>query len=147
MYFTNQVGNCAIASFACWSVFGTGLPAAPVVSLSTAPGASSQVLLAATYGRGIWQAPLANAGTSLTSATASPTALTFDNQAIGTTSAVQTITLQNSGNAALMVTSIQVSGDFSESDNCLNLAVAAGANCAIQVKFAPNATATAMGSW
>ncbi len=145
VYFTSQVANCAATPSTCWSVYGTGLPAAPVVSLSIAAGASSQVLLAATYGRGIWQAPLANAGTSLATATVSPAALTFSGQAVGTTSDAQLITLQNTGGTALTVTSTQLSGDFSESDDCVNISVAAGASCTIQVKFAPNATGSRTG--
>ena len=73
VYFTTQVANCAQALSNCWSAFGTGLPGAPVVALSAAPaGASPQVLVAATYGRGIWQTPLWSAGAALTTAAASP---------------------------------------------------------------------------
>ena len=145
VYFTNQVANCAVPAYSCWSVYGTGLPAAPVVSLITTAGASLPVLLAATYGRGIWQAPLASAGPVLASASVSSTALTFTGQAVGTSSTAQSITLQNTGTVALTVTSIQTSGDFNESDNCINIAVAAGASCNIQVKFAPNATGSRTG--
>ena len=145
VYFTSQVANCAVAAFSCWSVYGTGLPAAPVVSLITTAAASSHVLLAGTYGRGIWQATLASTGPILASASVSSTALTFAGQAVGTSSAAQTITLQNTGTVALTATSIQTSGEFSESDNCVNFAVAGGASCAIQVKFAPNATGSRTG--
>jgi ligand-binding sensor domain-containing protein len=55
VYFTTQVGSCPVASQRCWSVFGSGLPEAPVVALSASPaGAASPVLVAGTYGRGIW---------------------------------------------------------------------------------------------
>ncbi len=85
VYFTTQVASCALASSDCWSVFGAGLPEAPVVALSASPaGASTPVLVAATYGRGIWQTPLWTAGTSLTTAAASPAALTFASQIFGT---------------------------------------------------------------
>jgi hypothetical protein len=136
VYFTNQVANCATTASACWSVYGTGLPAAPVVSLSVAASTSS--LLVGTYGRGIWQAPLASTGTSLASATVSTNSLTFSGQPVGTSSNDQTITLENTGTTALDVTSIQLSGDFSESDNCAKSVIAAAASCAIKVKFAPN---------
>ena len=33
-----------------------------------------------------------------------------------------------------------MSGDFSETDNCVNAPVAVGASCAIQVTFTPQAT-------
>ena len=72
----------------------------------------------------------------------SPTSLTFASQTVGAASAAQTITLSNSGNAALSVTSIAVSGanasDFAETNNC-GSSVAAGANCTISVTFKPAA--------
>ena len=145
MYFTNQVAGCALAQSTCWSVYGTGLPSAPVVSLSFTMGSSSPALLAGTYGRGIWQVPLASMSASLASAAVSPTSLSFAGQALGTFSTSQTITLQNTASVALIVTSIQISGDFSESDNCANTAIAAAASCAIQVTFAPNSTGNRTG--
>ena len=98
VYFTTQVVSCAQAVSNCWSVFGTGLPGAPVVALSASPaGAIQPVLVAATYGRGIWQTPLWTAGDNPTAAVASPAALTFAGQMFGTTSSAQTVTLQNTG--------------------------------------------------
>lgn len=145
VYFTNQIANCTTTLASCWSVFGTGLPAAPVISLSAVAGTTSPVLLAATYGRGIWQVPFASAESVVASASVSSTSLTFSDQAVGTASAAQTITLQNTGSAPLVVTALQLSGDFDESDTCANTTIAAGANCAIQVKFAPNALGSCTG--
>jgi len=139
VYFTTEVGSCVQSG--CWSEFGTGLPEAPAVALSAAPvGAASAVLVAATYGRGIWQTPLWTSGTSLTEATASPAALAFASQVFGTAGSAQTVTLQNTGTRALVVTRIDLSGDFSETDNCVNASVAVGSSCAIQVTFTPQAT-------
>ena len=146
VYFTTEVASCGVVPSNCWSVFGAGLPAAPVVALSASPGnASLPMLVAATYGRGIWQIPLSTAGTSLTSAVASSTALTFGSQALGTSSGAQSMTLQNTGTIPLTVTSISMSGDFSETDNCVNSSVAAGSGCAIQVTFTPGGTGTLTG--
>jgi hypothetical protein len=146
VYFTTQVASCAQARSNCWSAFGTGLPDAPVVALSTSPaGASSPVLVAATYGRGIWQTPLWTASTSLTAAAPSPSSLTFASQLFGTASSVQTVTLQNTGSSALAVTAISMSGDFSETDNCVNISIAAGASCAIKVTFTPSAAGSRTG--
>ena len=145
VYFTSQIASCALTPSACWSAYGTGLPAAPVVSLSVAAGTSPSALLAATYGRGIWQAPLATAAATLASATTNPTALTFSGQAVGTISTSQSITLQNTGSAALTVTAIQAIGDFSKADNCVNATIPSLASCTIQVRFAPNSTGSRTG--
>ncbi len=75
VYFTRNVASCA-ATGACWSAFGTGLPQSPVVALSASPAtASPRVLAAGTFGRGVWQIPLATAGTQLTTASLSATRL------------------------------------------------------------------------
>ncbi|MGA7342656.1 MAG: choice-of-anchor D domain-containing protein, partial [Terracidiphilus sp.] len=138
VYFTTQVANCVQAPFDCWSVFGTGLPDAPAVALSAAPAtASAPVLVAATYGRGIWQTPLWSAGTGLTTAAAMPASLAFASQPAGTASAAQTVTLENTGSLRLTPTSITMSGAFTEIDGCVNTTVPVGGSCTIQVAFAP----------
>jgi hypothetical protein len=83
-------------------------------------------------------------GTGITAPVAgvSPSSLTFGNQDLGTTSASQPVTLSNMGNAALTITSIGISANFGESDNC-NGSVAIGGSCTINVTFSPALTATA----
>jgi len=75
----------------------------------------------------------------------SRTGLSFSNQGIGITSAPQTVTLTNIGNAPLTISSVAVSGDFAETNTC-GASVAAGANCEISVTFTPTATGTRSGT-
>ena len=139
VYSTRQVASCATAASHCWSAFGTGLPHSPVVQLSAAPAAASlDVLVAATYGRGVWQIPLWTAGTQMTSATISPGSLTFGAQTVGTKTTSQNLTLTNTGGIALTPSAIAVTGDFSETDNCASAVINAGAGCIIQVSFTPS---------
>ncbi len=146
VYSTRQVGACAVGPSNCWSVFGSGLPFAPVVQLSAAPATTTpNVLVAGTYGRGIWQIPLWTAGTQVTTASAQPNSLTFASQSVGTTSAAQTVTFTNTGGIALVATSISPSANFSETDNCTSIAVNAGGSCAIQVSFTPGQTGDSAG--
>jgi hypothetical protein len=141
VYFTTEVANCTQILSNCWSAFGAGLPAAPAVGLSAASaGASTPVLVAATYGRGIWQTALWSAGTALTTAAASPASFAFPSQVFDTASSPQTVTLENTGNLTLAPTSIAMSGSFSETDNCVNAAIEVGASCAVQITFTPQAT-------
>jgi len=69
--------------------------------------------------------------------------LTFSSQNQGTTSPVQSVTLTNSGNAALSITAISVGGanpgDFRQTNSC-GSSVVAGGNCSIGVTFTPTAT-------
>jgi hypothetical protein len=148
VYFTTQIATCMNQSSTCWSAFGTGLPEAPVVQLSASPATSSaQVLVAATYGRGVWQTPLWTANTGLTTATARPASLTFASQVFGTASPAQTVTLENTGSVALTPAAIAMSGDFTETDICQSPKppVAPGGSCTIQVTFTPTATGSRTG--
>ena len=146
VYSTRQIATCADLSSTCWSAMGSGLPQAPVVQLIAAPAeASAHILTAATYGRGVWQTPLWTAGENLTAATATPASLTFGSQPFGSASSAQPVTLVNTGNTALMATSVQTSGDFSETDNCLNAILPAGASCTVEVTFIPSQTGSRTG--
>jgi hypothetical protein len=149
IYVTTEVTICSTAN--CWSVYGTGLPNAPVVALiagqalPTGDGRMGE-LRAATYGRGIWQIPLLTASTAVQAAISlSPTDLTFSTQAVATASSPQTITVTNTGDAALSVSQITATGDFSETDTCTASPIAPNLSCAIQVVFAPTVTGARSG--
>ncbi|MFZ0318627.1 MAG: choice-of-anchor D domain-containing protein [Candidatus Sulfotelmatobacter sp.] len=65
------------------------------------------------------------------------TPLTFAPQLLGTESGILTVKLTNTGASALTVSSISVQGEYKLSDTC-GKTVAAGANCAINVRSAPS---------
>jgi hypothetical protein len=77
--------------------------------------------------------------------TFSSTNLTFASQSVGSTSTPQSITVTNTGNGQLTVSSIQVSGDFVQTNNCATVA-ANGGTCTIQVAFAPTYTGARSGA-
>jgi len=57
---------------------------------------------------------------------------------VGSTSAAKAVTLKNSGNGALTISSIAASGDYGETDNCVSRSpLAVGATCTINVTFSP----------
>ena len=74
-----------------------------------------------------------------------PSSLTFPAQVLGTSSTAQTVTLTNTGNASLAISSITASGDFSQTNTC-GTSVSAGANCTISLTFKPIAGGTRTGS-
>lgn len=86
-------------------------------------------------------------GVALASAVSlSATSLSFSSQQnAGTKSAPETVTLTNTGDAPLEITSIEVEGDFSQTNTCGN-SVAAGAQCSINVVFAPTAGGSRAGT-
>jgi hypothetical protein len=73
-----------------------------------------------------------------------PTSLTFGPQQVGTHSASQAVTLINTGNATLTISSITASGDFAQSNNC-GSSLAASASCTVSVTFTPTAIQTRTG--
>lgn len=76
-----------------------------------------------------------------------PSSLNFGNQNVGTSSTPQNLTLTNSGEAALTITSIVTSGDFSQTNTCpVGGSLPAGSNCTIAVTFTPTAEGTRNGS-
>jgi hypothetical protein len=120
-------GNCTISV--------TFTPAASgsfTASVSVADNASGSPQTVALSGTG------ASPGVSL-----SPSSLSFGNEAVGVVSPSQTITLSNTGNAALSITGLALAGanpsDFAQSNNCGG-SVAAGGNCTISVTFTPAAS-------
>jgi len=70
----------------------------------------------------------------------STSSLTFSSQQVGTQSSSQQVTLQNTGNAALSISSATLGGsnpgDFSLSQTCGD-SVAVGSNCTLSVTFTP----------
>ena len=151
VYVAQDVTTCAITN--CWSVLGTALPNAPVLTLVAsrgfaAPGNSTNgVLRAGTYGRGIWQTPLLSAGTiALPAATFSPASITFSPQNVGTTSTAQTVTLANTGNTSLIIGAITASAGFAETDTCANTTIALNATCTLTITYAPTTAGAITGS-
>ncbi|HKW76881.1 MAG TPA: choice-of-anchor D domain-containing protein, partial [Terriglobales bacterium] len=70
--------------------------------------------------------------------------LSFPAQAVGTTSAAQKVTLTNTGNAVLNISSITASGDFAAQSDC-GPTLAANAFCTISITFTPVTTGTTGG--
>jgi hypothetical protein len=135
-------GSCNTVAPGCWAPLGSGLPEAPVVALSAQPASvTTPELIAATYGRGIWMTPLlgaAGTGSGPATDTLSVTSLSFSNTVVGQLSAVQYVTLTNSGGALLTSIAISTSGAFQQSNNCTaNLAPMS--SCTISVQYYPTA--------
>jgi F5/8 type C domain/Pectate lyase superfamily protein/Abnormal spindle-like microcephaly-assoc'd, ASPM-SPD-2-Hydin len=76
---------------------------------------------------------------------ASPSSLSFGNTNVGSTSSAQTVTVSNPGSTAASVSSVSVSGPFSQTNTC-GTSIAAGGSCTVSVKFAPTASGSASGS-
>jgi hypothetical protein len=89
--------------------------------------------------------PLSGTGVATPAVSLTPTSLTFATRTIGTTSPAQTITLANTGNGPLTITSITGAGDYAFTSTC-GATLAALASCTINVTFTPLAAGSRPGS-
>lgn len=112
----------------------TGAQAGSISVPSNAPNSPQSIVLQGT-------------GTAVATpqATLAPSGLSFPNTTVGSTTAVQTLTLSNPGNASLTISGITITGtniaDFAQTNTCTGT-LAAGATCAINVTFTPASAAS-----
>jgi len=104
----------------------------------TATGTRNGSLMVADNAPGSPQSiPLVGTGTAGTPIPAvSPGSLTFGSQLVNTTSAAQAVTLTNPGWATLNISSVAVSSNFSQTNNCGSSLVVGGL-CTFNVSFTP----------
>jgi len=74
-----------------------------------------------------------------------PSSLTYATQLVGTTNPAQTATLTNIGQQDVTISSISISGAFSQTNNCPAI-LGVAASCQIQVTFQPTVAGTAHGT-
>ncbi len=74
-----------------------------------------------------------------------PASLAFPGQSVGTPSAPQTVTLGNHGDTPLTLGTIQVTGDFTETNNC-PATVPAASSCVITITFTPTSAGNRSGA-
>ena len=98
------------------------------------------------YGGGLSDAFVLKIGPdSAPSVAFSPATLQYTSQTVGTTSDPQLALLHNMGSASLSISSISVTGDFAETDDC-GSGVSAASSCTFSVTFTPTATGTRLGT-
>ena len=86
---------------------------------------------------------IGNAGASGVSL--SPTSLSFGDQASGTTSGAQQVTVTNRGTGPLILSSVQTTSEFAATNTC-GAPVPPSSSCTIQVTFTPSALGAQTGT-
>ena len=84
-------------------------------------------------------------GVGIAQATTSPASLSFGSQAVGTSSTAKTVTLTNNLGTSLSISSVTVSGDYSQTNTC-GTSLAANTNCTISITFSPTTTGSRTGT-
>ncbi len=145
------LGGANAGDFSQSSTCGKGLGAGAnctinVIFTPAAAGSRTASLLISNDGGGSPQAvPVAGTGTSGPAAALSTSALVFGEQMVGTTSSAETVVLTNQGSGPLAIGSMTVAEatgrDFVQTSAC-GSSLAAGASCAIEIRFTPRATGT-----
>ena len=107
---------------------------------STTPGIVSYLSIPSVTG-GATTVGLTGRGIIIGVLSITPLSLTFPATVQQGSSAPQTVTVSNTGNATATITALSISGDFSETNNC-GSSLAPGATCQINVTFRPTATGT-----
>lgn len=86
-------------------------------------------------------------GGATSTITVAPTALTFGNQPVNTTSAAQTVTISNTGSVLVIIPSIVATAGFGETDNCVSSGgLNPAASCTINVTFTPTSVGPISGA-
>lgn len=79
--------------------------------------------------------------------TISPTSLSFASQLVSTSSSSQAVTVTNSSSSNVGISSIAVTGDYSQTNNCpIGSTLAGSSSCTINVTFTPTTTGTRAGT-
>ncbi len=104
-----------------------------VTIVDNAPGSPHRIALTGTGAQMVPQAALA------------PNALQFGDISVQTQSAVQALTLANTGTAPLAISNISATGDFAQTTTC-GASVQAGSNCTIQVSAKPTSVGISVGT-
>lgn len=129
-------GSCSISiSFTPTAV---GSRSGSVTIQDNAAGSPHSVLLAGIGEGGSSSNPAPNA-------VFEPTSLNFSSVPVGRSGLPQTVTLTNAGNASLAISSLQVTGDFSQTNNC-STTLTQGSSCIITLVFTPTAEGTRSGN-
>src|ERR1700678_2987986 len=77
--------------------------------------------------------------------TASPTSLSFGNEATGQDSTAQTVTVTNPNSSAVSVSAVSISGAFAQTNTCPS-SLPGGGSCTVSVQFEPTATGASSGT-
>jgi hypothetical protein len=76
----------------------------------------------------------------------SPASLKLPSTLVGQTSASSSVTLTNSGSFSLSISTVSVSGDFSETDSCAGRTIQPTDTCTVSVTFSPSVVGAITGA-
>ncbi|HEV2232875.1 MAG TPA: SBBP repeat-containing protein, partial [Terriglobia bacterium] len=130
---TNDCGSSVLPGVGC------------ILSITSTPTVFGPLFGTVTVTDNAWESPhvisLTGNGIPSSIVTLSPSTLTFGQQLVGATSPAQAVTLTNTGDATLNITSIAAGGSFSQTNNC-SAVIIVGGGCVLHVTFSPTSRGT-----
>jgi unsaturated rhamnogalacturonyl hydrolase len=121
-----------------------------VQGVADSPSSSQPVTVTSTADFGVGAFLLASSEFSKLAASSElvtyPTSLNFGNQAVGTTSAPQTVSITNEGSVLLTFSKIFVTGNFSVTTNTCGSSLGAYATCTVKIVFHPSTSGIVYGN-
>ena len=135
----------------CTSTGSLAVGASCSVTFSFRPSAtgarSATLTLTSNANNGAALLSLAGTGAALATPSVSlvPASLAFGNQTVGVTSTGRSVTLNNNGSGALLISGIAATSGFAVSHNC-GASLAASASCTLTSSFTPTVAGAATGS-
>jgi hypothetical protein len=136
----------AITANTCGATLAAQTACAVSIAFTPTAGGARSGTFTVSDSVGTQTAQLNGTGNAPATDTLAPLSLTFGPQAIGTSSAPQTVTLTNSGDVALTLVAASITaGDFSVVNSC-GTSLAGHATCALAVRFTPTVTGTRTGT-
>ncbi|MFO1315549.1 MAG: choice-of-anchor D domain-containing protein [Burkholderiales bacterium] len=142
----SNAAEFVVSNNTCGATIGAGASCTLAIAYSPSAAGADSATLTITYGGG-GAVSIALSGTGVASTPppgtgqlSLPAAVPFGDQAVGTASATQTITVSNTGSAAVTVSAITSSnsGEFAVSASTCGV-VNAGASCSFALAFTPSA--------
>ncbi|HEV2578044.1 MAG TPA: choice-of-anchor D domain-containing protein [Acidobacteriaceae bacterium] len=135
-------GDFSIAASTCTATLAAQTACSISISFTPTASGTRAGVLTITDSVGTQTAQLSGTGNAPATDTLAPLSLTFAQQAIGTNSAVQQVTLTNSGDVALtLITASVTAGDFTATNSC-GASLNPHSACAVLVAFVPTAVGT-----
>jgi hypothetical protein len=138
---TGNTSDFSITANTCTSTLGPSTSCSLQIAFTPTAAGSRSATLSITDTAGTQTASLLGTGNSPATDTLTPTALTFPQTQVTTSSAAQLVTLTNAGDVplTLIAASLPTPSDFTVTNNC-GTSLAAHSTCAFSVTFVPSAT-------
>ena len=135
-------GDFSIAASTCGATLAAQTACSLSISFTPTAGGTRTGVLTVTDSAGTQTAQLSGTGNAPATDTLAPASLNFAQQAIGTISAAQQVTLTNAGDVALTLISASIGpGDFTATNSC-GASLNPHSTCAISVAFVPTSVGT-----